>query len=133
MVFLHPSNSLPASHITPFLMHRGGKCILNEGWKYLNMWCTVKYDYIISLGLEMVSAFTKLLTVLSIGAYEKCYLEKSFSLNNSSGINWRWVIMIDIYNDIHWTNVKSVNSLTQNQSHLEAQSDWLTKWLMTSR
>lgn len=55
--------------------------------KYLNMWCTVKYDYFISLGSEMVSAFTKLLTVLSTGAREKCYLEKSFSFNNSSSIN----------------------------------------------
>ena len=78
----------------------------------------------------MVSAFTKLLTVLSIGAHEKCYLEKSFSFKNSSGINWRWVIMINIYNDIHWTNGKSVNLLTVEISHIWKLKviDWLNDW-----
>ena len=51
------------------------------------MWCTDKYDCIISLGLETVSAFTKMLTGLSTGAHEKCYLEKRFGFNSGSGIN----------------------------------------------
>lgn len=58
-------------------MHIRGKSVLNECWKYLNTWCIVKYDCIISLDSELVSAFTKMLTVLSIDAQEKCYLEKS--------------------------------------------------------
>lgn len=71
----------------------------------------------------MVSAFTKLLTVLSIGAHEKCYLGKSFSFSHSSGKNWQRVIVVSIYNGSHWTNVKNNCEFIvfcQNPPHLEA-------------
>lgn len=40
------------------------------------MWCGVKYDSIVSLNSEMVSAFTKLFTVLSVGAHKKNAIQK---------------------------------------------------------
>lgn len=92
---------------------------LNEGWKYLNVWCGIKYDYISSLDSETFSAFTKPLEFYPLVLMKKCCLEQGFSFSHNSGISWKWVIVVGAYNDQHWTNVKNNCEFTVKISHIQ--------------